>query len=110
MGKNRDRLMQPPGSLTEVIGDFPYRIQLAGGWIDQPFVSKLNPHPTGSMVVVSLEPTFRMMDRAGMATGSREIALKMWNGRLREMIRASWLRSCTKRRTAGKRSRPGRRI
>jgi hypothetical protein len=74
--------MQGAGSITEAIGDFPYRIQLAGGWIDQPFVSRLNPEPPGSMVVVSLEPTFRMMDRAGMATGSREIALRMWNGRL----------------------------
>ncbi len=68
--------------ITDAIGDFPYRIQLAGGWIDQPFVSQLNPDPAGSMVVVSLEPTFHLMDRAGMATGSRKIALKMWNGRL----------------------------
>jgi len=69
-------------SITDVIGDFPYRIQMAGGWIDQPFVSRLNPKPPGSMVVVSLQPDFFMMDRAGMATGSRHIALKMWNGRL----------------------------
>ena len=68
--------------ITDAIGDFPYRIQLAGGWIDQPFVSQLNPHPPGSMVVVSLEPSFHLMDRAGMATGSRKIALQMWNGRL----------------------------
>ena len=34
------------------------------------------------MVVVSLEPTFHLMDRAGMATGSRKIALQMWGGRL----------------------------
>jgi hypothetical protein len=34
------------------------------------------------MVVVSLKPTCRLMDRAGMATGSRKIALKLWNGRL----------------------------
>ncbi len=27
---------------------------MAGGWIDQPFVSTLNPEPPGSMVVVSL--------------------------------------------------------
>jgi hypothetical protein len=74
---------KPPSSrITDVIGDFPYRLQLAGGWIDQPFVSRLDPRPPGSMVVVSLEPTFRFMDRAGMATGSRQVALRLWRGRL----------------------------
>jgi hypothetical protein len=34
------------------------------------------------MVVVSLAPVSHMMDRAGMATGSRKIALRLWNGRL----------------------------
>jgi hypothetical protein len=72
------------GRITDVIGDFPYRIQLAGGWIDQPFVSQLNPSPPGSMVVVSLQPTCHLMDRAGMATGSRKVAMKLWNGRLPE--------------------------
>ncbi len=74
--------MQQPGRITDAIGDFPYRIQLAGGWIDQPFMSRLNPEPPGSMVVVSLDPTFHMMDRAGMATGTRNIGLRMWNGSL----------------------------
>jgi len=64
------------------IGRLPYRMALAGGWIDQPFVSKLNPEPPGSMVVVCLEPTFRYMDRAGMATSTRRIAEKLWNGNL----------------------------
>lgn len=64
------------------IGRIPYRMALAGGWIDQPFVSKLNPAPPGSMVVVGLEPTCRFMDRAGMATSTRRIAEKIWNGDL----------------------------
>jgi hypothetical protein len=68
--------------ITEVIGEIPYRMAFAGGWIDQPFVSRLNPTPPGSMVVVALEPTFRFMDRAGMATGTRHVALKLWNGKL----------------------------
>jgi hypothetical protein len=65
-----------------VIGDFPYRMALAGGWIDQPFVSKCNPSPPGSMVVVSLQPTLPYMERAGMATGTRKVALRLWNNRL----------------------------
>jgi hypothetical protein len=68
--------------LTDVIGAIPYRMALAGGWIDQPFISRLNPAPPGSMVVVGLEPTVRFMDRAGMASGTRYVALKLWNGRL----------------------------
>jgi len=68
--------------LTDVIGSIPYRMAFAGGWIDQPFVSRLDPSPPGSMVVVGLEPTVRFMDRCGMATGTRYVALKLWNGRL----------------------------
>ncbi len=60
--------------------DFPYRMALAGGWIDQPFVSRLNPDPFGSMVVVGLEPSTPFMDRCGMATGTRKVALRLWGG------------------------------
>jgi len=67
--------------LTDIIGDFPYRIALAGGWIDQPFVSKCNPTPPGSMVVIGIEPTFPWMDRCGIASSTRRIALERW-GRL----------------------------
>jgi hypothetical protein len=68
--------------IASVIGEIPNRLALAGGWIDQPFVARYNPSPPGSMVVVSLEPTFRVMDRAGCATSTRELALKLWRGRL----------------------------
>ena len=68
--------------LTDVIGRIPYRLALAGGWIDQPFVSNLNPSPPGSMVVVGVQPVFRFMDRSGMATSTRVVAEKLWNGEL----------------------------
>jgi len=67
--------------LTDIIGNFPYRIALAGGWIDQPFVSRHNPKPPGSMVVVNLEPAFPWMDRCGIASSTRQVALRRW-GRL----------------------------
>jgi len=73
--------MTEPGkavALGEVIGRIPYRMALAGGWIDQPFMSRLNPDPPGSMVVVGLEPTCFFMERSGMATGTRNVALKAW--------------------------------
>jgi galactokinase/mevalonate kinase-like predicted kinase len=68
-----------PG-ITSVIGAMPYRMALAGGWIDQPFVSKHNPDPTGSMVVVALEPTCRFMDRCGIGTSTRKVAMELWHG------------------------------
>jgi len=70
--------------ITDIIGNIPYRMAFAGGWIDQPFLSRLNPSPPGSMVVVALEPTCRFMDRCGMATSTRKVAAKLWNGRLPE--------------------------
>lgn len=71
-----------PRTLSEVIGRLPYRLALAGGWIDQPFVSSLDPEPPGSMVVVSLRPTVRFMDRSGMATGTRATARAIWGDSL----------------------------
>ncbi len=69
-------------AITDVVGHLQYRIALAGGWIDQPFVSQHNPTPPGSMVVVAVEPQFRWMDRAGICGSTRTIALKLWSGHL----------------------------
>lgn len=71
-----------PADITSIISRIPQRMALAGGWIDQPFVSRLNPSPPGSMVVVALEPTMRFMDRAGMASGTRKVAIDLWGGEL----------------------------
>jgi hypothetical protein len=68
--------------VTKLLGSIPNRLQLAGGWIDQPFVSRHNPKPPGSMVVVQIEPSFRPMDRSGIASGTRAVALKLWSGKL----------------------------
>src|SRR5438067_1659525 len=70
--------------LSSVIGQIPYRMALAGGWIDQPFISSRNPSPPGSMVVVSLEPNVRYMERCGMAAGTRDAAARLWGTRLPE--------------------------
>jgi hypothetical protein len=43
--------MQKNSAAAKLIGSIPNRLQLAGGWIDQPFVSRHNPQPPGSMVV-----------------------------------------------------------
>lgn len=74
--------MKQSEPLRRYLGALPHRLQLAGGWIDQPFVSRYNPKPPGSMVVVQIEPDFRPMDRSGIASGTRAVAMKLWRGRL----------------------------
>jgi hypothetical protein len=68
--------------IADIVGGVPYRLALCGGWIDQPFVSSLDPSPPGSMTVVAVEPDFRFMDMAGMATSTRKVAARLWGARL----------------------------
>ena len=57
----------------------PYRIDLAGGWLDQPYVSKYHP---GAVVTISLEPTLEFNERSGMASSTRRNAHELWGGRI----------------------------
>lgn len=57
----------------------PYRIDLAGTWIDQPYVSKFYP---GAAITASLEPTIEFNERSGMATSTRKKAIELWNDHL----------------------------
>ena len=56
--------------------NIPFRIDLAGGWLDQPFVSKFFP---GSVLTVSIEPTIEFNDRSGMASSTRRKAIELWH-------------------------------
>lgn len=96
------RTTQKTDSVKDYLGAIPYRLQLAGGWIDQPFVSRHNPKPPGSMVVVQIEPNFRPMDRSGLATGTRVVAMKLWRGRLPKRDRAELVRELYATENAGK--------
>lgn len=60
---------------------FPYRLCLAGGWIDQPWVSEVHP---GSVVVAQIWPDMDFDYRSGLATSSRECAIKLWGNRYPE--------------------------
>jgi cytidyltransferase-like protein len=53
----------------------PYRIDLAGGWLDQPYVSKFSP---GAVLTISIEPTIEFNDRSGMASSTRRKAVDLW--------------------------------
>jgi len=70
-----------PRSTTALRGmsAIPYRIDLAGGWLDQPFVSK---HHPGSVLTISIHPTLEFNFRSGMATSTRTSAIEMWGARL----------------------------
>lgn len=57
----------------------PYRIDLAGTWIDQPYVSK---YSSGWAITASLEPTLEFNERSGMATSTRKKAIELWNDNL----------------------------
>jgi cytidyltransferase-like protein len=71
----------PPRSSSGTKRDlgFPYRICIAGGWVDQPWVSEIHP---GSVVVAQLWPDIEFNDRSGMATSSRKIAVELWDGKM----------------------------
>jgi cytidyltransferase-like protein len=71
----------PPRSTTALrnVDTMPYRIDLAGGWLDQPFVSKFYPGP---VITISIEPTLSFNERSGMATSTRNAALDLWGNRL----------------------------
>ncbi len=89
-------------ALTDVIGRIPYRMAFAGGWIDQPFISRHNPTPPGSMVVVALEPTTRFMDRCGMGTSTRKVAERLWGDALPDRDPAALVRELYDAENAGK--------
>jgi len=57
----------------------PFRIDLAGGWLDQPFVSRLFPGP---VITTSIHPTIEFNDRSGMASSTRRSAIELWGPRL----------------------------
>ncbi|MEM6332419.1 MAG: adenylyltransferase/cytidyltransferase family protein [Planctomycetota bacterium] len=71
----------PPRSTTSLrtAAVVPYRLDLAGGWLDQPWVSEL---AAGPVVGISLEPDDRYERRSGMASSTRQSAMAIWGPRL----------------------------
>jgi cytidyltransferase-like protein len=54
----------------------PYRIDLAGGWLDQPYVGK---YASGPVLTISIEPTIEFNERSGMASSTRRKAVELWH-------------------------------
>jgi cytidyltransferase-like protein len=57
----------------------PFRIDLAGGWLDQPFVSKYFP---GAVLTISIEPTIEFNERSGMSSSTRRKAIELWRNEI----------------------------
>ena len=60
----------------------PTRLDLAGTWIDQPYVSM---HHPGWAITISLDPTFEVRDRCGLSTSTRNMIKKIWPVKLPKM-------------------------
>ncbi len=56
----------------------PYRLDLAGGWLDQPYVCQAE---SGPVLTISLEPIIEFNERSGMASSSRRRAIELWQDR-----------------------------
>jgi len=57
----------------------PFRIDLAGGWLDQPWVSM---HAPGPVITISIEPGIEFNERSGMATSTRRKAIDLWRNQI----------------------------
>ena len=60
----------------------PTRLDLAGTWIDQPYVSCYHP---GWAITISIEPSFEVRDRCGLSTSTRKMIQKIWPVKLPKM-------------------------
>ena len=69
-------------ALKENICQIPTRLDLAGTWIDQPYVSCFAP---GWAITISLEPTFEVRERCGLSTSTRNMIRKIWPMQLPKM-------------------------
>ena len=69
-------------AIKEQLCRIPTRLDLAGTWIDQPYVSCYAP---GWAITISLEPTFEVRERCGLSTSTRNMIRKIWPVQLPDM-------------------------
>lgn len=62
--------------------EIPTRLDLAGTWIDQPYVSCYAP---GWALTISLLPNFEIKERCGLSTSTRKQIQKIWPIKLPDM-------------------------
>ena len=64
-------------STTDIVKKckIPYRIDLAGGWLDQQFVNEIY---SGCVLTISVEPDIRFRERSGLSSSTRRKAIDLW--------------------------------
>ena len=67
---------------AERVFSIPTRLDLAGTWIDQPYVSTYTP---GWAITISLVPTFEVRERCGLSTSTRNQIKRIWPIQLPDM-------------------------
>ena len=68
--------------LKKMESRIPTRLDLAGTWIDQPYVSCFAP---GWAITISLEPNFEVRERCGLSTSTRNVIKQIWPYQLPNM-------------------------
>ena len=68
--------------LKKTTSQIPTRIDIAGTWIDQPYVSQYAP---GWAITASIEPTFEIRERCGLSTSTRNMIRRIWPYQLPNM-------------------------
>jgi len=59
--------------------NIPHRLEISGGWLDQPMVSSLC---AGPVIVASIWPEFDVPGRCGLATSAHQTASKLWRSQI----------------------------
>ena len=73
---------RPRTALKKSRSAIPARLDLAGTWIDQPYVSCYAP---GWALTISLEPNFEIRERCGLSTSTRNVIKRIWPYQLPNM-------------------------
>ena len=75
---NSNSNQQDDSDVSEFHTTFPWRLCFAGGWMDLKWCNELYP---GCVVTIniSFHPSI-CKDRCGLATSSRRVAIRLWNG------------------------------
>ena len=71
----RDGLPARSTTALRTVCNIPFRLDLAGGWLDQPYVSKYHPGP---VITISVHPDYQFNDRSGMSSSTRKKAIQLW--------------------------------
>ncbi|MBO7580682.1 MAG: adenylyltransferase/cytidyltransferase family protein [Bacteroidaceae bacterium] len=78
----KETLINKPTETSHHFEGIPTRLDLAGTWIDQPYVSAYAP---GWAITISLQPTFEIRERCGLSTSTRKQIQRIWPVHLPDM-------------------------